>query len=913
MFDFFSQIKRFTSRNKSMVTVEPTRALKQSGTVMQLEAEKKQNEVEQQRQQFYEKLNLAKDDEEAVFNLMLICDFADGRLRAAQYVHSEIVVTKVRNAMRNHDRRVAKLMQSRLDLIQYARQTRQKIDTCIQEAQKLIEQESILANQVTQLDKLRGAVGAPTDIPELLSQYDGLRRLVEEKFQRQNQLQRQALDWLQQVEQWRSALQTQDGEVERMGQESEPTLIAQAKLAQLEASYSDILKHPAQASLPRQLKDDCVAALQACHQRFDQLRQLQQKTASIEPTDHKVDAATPEPVQTMETVSESISATSLDLVTESATLASPVQSTDSVEVQVSLQAVVNAQPDKINVAPRMSRAQLQEILSALEEALEQGSVQQAKKLDRQLREFDLNDRTYSAQQREQLSRLRSELNHLASWAKWSGNVSRDELIKVVEELAHEHLAPNQLAKKITALRERWKEMEKLSGAASQDVWNRFDAACNTAYAPAAQYFQEQAEQRKLNLVLAQQFLQAMEEQASLLLQDTPNWKAFSQFCQNQLMEWKKLGHVDRKHRNQLDSGFDTQFKRIWQPLQQQRALEIQERHGMIATVKAIDGQQRSAVDQLRQVQERWQKQAALVPLKRQDEQSLWEQFRAACDQVFAQRKEFATHAETQRQQNLLQKRALCDQLNQALSQFNQAISDASLHDVAQVEQRSKEMQALHKSLNTQWKAAGQVPKAEEAALEQAFQDINKNAQRSLETWQARKKTVQKAQSVQALQLCWQIEQAIQQVQSTWNVDGTAQMTELLTPLAEAWNALQIGKKDHVLQQLELRFKSGLKLLQTTQDHSEAQNTLLQYTNALQNNLSMFDADLLRLEILHGIDSPAELAKERLHLQVEVLQAALKSGQSEQFKRTVFFDLLKLPVALDASRQARFERLLSHFE
>src|ERR1700756_5286081 len=54
-------------------------------------------------------------DEAAAAELVLNSEFAGVRLAAAEHIHSQPMLEKVLHAMRNTDRRVAKLMQGRLD------------------------------------------------------------------------------------------------------------------------------------------------------------------------------------------------------------------------------------------------------------------------------------------------------------------------------------------------------------------------------------------------------------------------------------------------------------------------------------------------------------------------------------------------------------------------------------------------------------------------------------------------------------------------------------------------------------------------------------------------------------------------------------------------------------------------------
>ncbi|MBX9869892.1 MAG: DUF349 domain-containing protein, partial [Burkholderiaceae bacterium] len=494
MFAFFSQIKRLTSRGKPASATIESKAHSHSKTFdgspnvsSAVLSKKKQNEVEPQRQQFLTELAQNAHDETAVVALLLRCDFADGRLQAAQHVHSHDALLQVRNAMRNHDRRVAKLMQSRLDIMQHAAQMTRQLQACIEQAQQLASQEQILANQVNQLDKQRESLGALADMPDLVAQYAQARAEVEQKFQAQTQLQRQVLDVLQQLRDVALVIAEQDVTLQ-----ADQFKQFSANVAEYEATLAAFTAHTMHASLPKNLLADCVAALQNCHQQLDVL-ESKLKLQQIEEAVVVSQAVTKNVLENIPPDDDKVASQSADNANNTVPNIAPEETATVMPVN-----------------PAMSSAEIDATLNAFEEALEQGSVQNAKKHDRQLREVDAGATSLRASQRERLQKLRAELNHLLAWAKWGGNVSRDELIKAVEDIATENLAASQLAKKITTLRERWKEMERLSGAASQELWARFDAACNIAYAPAALHFQQQADERKANLGLAEQFLSTMQ-------------------------------------------------------------------------------------------------------------------------------------------------------------------------------------------------------------------------------------------------------------------------------------------------------------------------------------------------------------------------------------------------------------------
>ncbi|NVD72562.1 DUF349 domain-containing protein, partial [Duganella sp. BJB1802] len=92
-------------------------------------------------------------DEAAAVELILQSEFAGVRLAAAEHVQSQPQLERVLQAMRNTDRRVAKLMQGRLDAIRYQQAEQQKAQACLELAQRLLQDEKLTPNQVADLDR----------------------------------------------------------------------------------------------------------------------------------------------------------------------------------------------------------------------------------------------------------------------------------------------------------------------------------------------------------------------------------------------------------------------------------------------------------------------------------------------------------------------------------------------------------------------------------------------------------------------------------------------------------------------------------------------------------------------------------------------------------------------------------------
>jgi type I site-specific restriction endonuclease len=215
------------------------------------------------------------------------------------------------------------------------------------------------------------------------------------------------------------------------------------------------------------------------------------------------------------------------------------------------------------------------------------------------------------------------------------------------------------------MRERWKALDTLSGPAPRSLWERFDAACSAAYAPAAAHFRQLADERHANAARGQALVDEAQAEIANLQQDNADWKHVSATVQRLRTAWSHLGAVDRKEKKRLDGLFSEALTTLQRPLENQRKVEVAVREQLIEEVHKLDPNERHAVDMLRELQSRWQEHARALPLERKAEQALWQRFRAACDALFAARKEHAHAADSERRTHEAAKEALCARLEAA--------------------------------------------------------------------------------------------------------------------------------------------------------------------------------------------------------------------------------------------------------
>ncbi|MFB9241625.1 DUF349 domain-containing protein [Massilia antarctica] len=805
------------------------------------------------RAQQAEKVAALAGDEAAAVEFILQSDFSELRLAAAEHVHSAAALDRVHAAMRNTDRRVAKLMQSRLDALRHHQAELVRGQACIEQAQALLKDEKLSPNQVADLDRRWSVIAAP----ELAGQFDGIRAQLAQRLEAQVSLQRAMIDSLTALR----ALGSSDLRAAELGE----------RLEQMAQAHAAALAAPEHTSLPRSLTNEFASE----HARL---------TASLGALEQGQSAVIARETALAEWRATPPGAFNQEQLKKAWQQLPPAPKDAAADLQQRFEVLLASLPAPAPSAHKPKEARkgapaqapdqhFIDTLDAMEAALQQGSLGSAADMDKILKDSKGTRLTPALADR--LAHARAELKRLSDWARWGGNVSREELIKAVEQLVTQKLAMSELAKKVGSMRERWKALDTLSGAAPKSLWERFDAACSAAYAPAAAHFKHLADERHTNAAKAQALIaEAALETAKLAEGESVDWKHMAATVQRMRLAWSHLGAIDRKEKKRLDQEFTDALNTLQAPLEQQRKNEVAEREAMIAQVAALDAHDRHALDTLRALQERWQEHARALPLERKSEQALWQKFRAACDAVFARRKESANAADAERRSHQEAKDAISARLEHAASEPGVAAQAAKLLREAAAE----------------WNAIGAVPRAHEAKVEKRYHAAIAALQHHVD---AAKRDASRAQASalrDKLRLCQELEAQV----AAGGPDADS------IDWAARWSALPALDANYE-RTLKARFDAAL----AARGEGRAAFAAL-----LEKNRAPLLHEVLRLEIAAGIDSGSEFARERLKLQVETLQSSLKSGQKPGNQAAQFLQLCAMPALVDDRTASRIEHLFT---
>ncbi len=254
---------------------------------------------------------------------------------------------------------------------------------------------------------------------------------------------------------------------------------------------------------------------------------------------------------------------------------------------------------------------------------------------------------------QRLNELDGEVKRLESWLKWSDGQARDGLMAKAEGLKSSPLPPDVLAKEIRAIQDEWKALDKKNGGAPKPKWDKFNAVCKEAYAPAKAHFDALRKQRNENASVREKTIDALhalavEAAAPLAEGETRDWVAIERKKSALFDEWKKGGGVANAAWKALDEKFDAALKELDGALDGAREPEIARRKRLIAEAEELSKAtpSREVTDRAIAVQRRWaaERPQGLPHLRRKDEQKLWDEFKKHTDAVFkardAQRDQF---------------------------------------------------------------------------------------------------------------------------------------------------------------------------------------------------------------------------------------------------------------------------------
>jgi hypothetical protein len=816
---------------------------------------------ESELQAWRERIAAAKADDQALLQLAREAPDVDLKLAALAALTHEEALKQATREFRDQDKRLYRAAKARWETAVARRQAFAEAPGLIATARGLLEQESVPANRLVELDRAWTALNVAAFDETLANEFIATRALLGVKVREHGEGEQALARWLAATEAAMGALTAGLADLARgvaVATQSAATAGRAAALLQLLNEAPAAARSGDERGAGRiDAANRALALASSVAQRAEFLQSLPAAGAA----DEGEEKARIEQWRAFPEVSDgTLQAVLTHRFTEWHNASSHERDLER-DARRTREGEESAQQRKKHLAQLQRQVELAEAAHAAGQVAELTRVMGA--IDGALKSGPAN-----AALARRIDLLRTEQQRLRDWQRWSGGQRREELAaeaKALAGMAGEKLDLKAHAEAINKLRERWKELDKLGGATNKALWTAFDGALKAAYAPVAAHLEKLKAQRTENLGARNKLIEGLAETRSKFDPAAPDWRALARTIEDAKVAWRKLGPVEhtvpreaQKGEKSVDTRFTTALRALEEPLAQAYKDAGQERERLIAAAKSLTETTplaRDSIDKVRALQAQWQAHAKSLPLPRREESALWTAFKAATDAVFTARDAARAAREAEANAPLKARETIIDSLaalpaDSTAAQIKRALADA----------------------DTAWRSSPRIHGPLAAKLDARFRAARESASRRLRELADRAAKARYDALLAAMRLCDEREASPDSadLEARWSA---------LTELPAAWKAV-----------IDARFhgKSAAK------------------PQALPDTL-------LKLEVALSLESPSEFEAARRQMKMNALKFAMENRRTsaatpEDIERW-FLEAASTPRP-DALSRARLEKIVA---
>ena len=312
-------------------------------------------------------------------------------------------------------------------------------------------------------------------------------------------------------------------------------------------------------------------------------------------------------------------------------------------------------------------------------------------------------------------------------------------------------------------------------------------------------------------------------------------------------EWSDIGFVDRKFHKSINQRFDHSIEIIRAELKKTWHINQQQFYDLINKVEALhqtmDDDLSDAISKAKDYQRQWK---SIGPISSYQRNKVWKKFRAACDVIFDKRQETIEQKNSENNDILREKEAICENL--------EALNRQPLNKI-DLQHAFNDIKVLWSELQPQLKSLSKEVNKRYSKAEQEYQ--NKIEQIILNEQQEHLRLLKEKAAI-----CSKIESLSDMGEDEKNVrQQLTQQWEELTHLSAAIEA-----------DMKSRFEQSLKTVQ-------ADNAASGRDDLIQEEVFQKQQLCLKYEIITAKDSPAADHQARMEMQVELLNSNMGHNNS----------------------------------
>jgi DNA repair protein SbcC/Rad50 len=569
-------------------------------------------------------------------------------------------------------------------------------------------------------------------------------------------------------------------------------------------------------------------------------------------------------------------------------LAADLPDTDETEPFLALLARVESRTKTQRKHAEQRLKQLPDKLAELEQHLAEGELKKADPLYQSLRAgLDLVaasglPKGVAEEIGARLHVLAPQLRDLQHWRRWGADQHREGLCEEAEHLIDAELPLQALSERLYSLRMDWKGLEKTGPRAAQPVWDRFNKACEAVQERCRPFLAAQAAERESNRAARESVCDQIEDFLAKVDWERVDWKRVLRAERDTRHTWESIGPVEPRHFRPLEGRFRHALKQLDRRLDAERRRNQAMKQDLIRQIEALvdEPDLDAAIERTKALQREWH---TTVPARHKDENKLWQTFRTACDAIFERRAALHQAHANELKEHLAVRDAIC----------------AEAHSLAETEEDPKRLAAGLHELERRWDDAQLLPIPRQNAGQ-----LNERWRSARDTLRQRRQDAEDRQRRGALDLLQSQAELCERLELTL----LQETEEHLTPEAaeQEWANLPQQQDPEIQKSISARFASALA---AARDPGQLDALRRRY----ETNAARLGQLCLQLEILAGVETPQELAKQRMEFQVARLTERMVDGEEDPLQgsaRLLREWYLCGPAPRTEGLDARFERIRS---
>ena len=508
--------------------------------------------------------------------------------------------------------------------------------------------------------------------------------------------------------------------------------------------------------------------------------------------------------------------------------------------------IAEKQKSRIESLASESKTQLDEIEKHLSNGILKEATQLRKTVQGNIKEMEKYGAKSLHQLHDRLNNVSKQINELSNWRSWANTPQKEQLIQKVETLIDSDIDPKEIAYLISQARNDWKKLGPSEKDSSQDLWEKFQAACDQAYEPCKEHFSNEAKLFEENYEKRLKFLEDLESFLNQANWDTIDWKKVETLFRHSRTEWQDLGLIDKKKRKELNKRFYASFNQLKTTLNTEWNKNAEIKSAIVIEAQALAAVEnlQEAIDAAKSLQQRWKKAGRIQHTK---ERELWSQFKLASDAVFARREDASKQREAEAEQQVTQKDAVIKKIEDFCNQTPTEIGNSK---------------STFNQLQIDLKSFGKTNQKADEAFDKRLSDALHLYERKIESLDKQQIVNDLQRLKQKSEICSSLENAINTKQEINIDDFTEKMKAVEQPNQNDWN-----------QRINQRFQNLIQLAQ--QDNPT--ELLSREAEKTRENKNL---TTVQLEIIADIETPENASSERLKAQTQRLSDKLQNHSEE---------------------------------